>query len=81
MSTTTTVNALDTILAQNAAVVRKQQLVQQVRMVQAGPAQIAQAQVRQVQTIASLKTRILLPEAIADLGSDYATVKDAVDAL
>lgn len=76
-----TENALDTILASNAAVVRKQQLIQQVRMVQSGPAQIAQAQTRQVQTIASLKARILLPESIADLGPDYATVKAAVDAL
>ncbi len=74
-------DALDPILAANAAAVRKQQFVQQVKMTAAGPARIMQMQAQLAQSKVQLKARILDEQVITDLGADYDTVKAAVDAL
>lgn len=74
-------NAIDTIITAGAPAVRKQQFLQQLKMTQNGPAQIAAAQTRLAQSVTTLKSRINDEQVVADLGADYETVKAAVEAL
>ena len=74
-------NTIDSIITANAQNVRKVQFCQQVKMAAGAPDAIARWTAQAAQSKVTLKARINDTQVIADLGTDYAAVKAAVDAL